>query len=151
MISVSHSVVSDSLWLHGLQPTRLLHPWDYPGKNTGVGCHFLLQYVKVKSESKVTQSCQTLNDPIWPQPTRLLHPWDYLGKSTGVGCHCLLRNIGYSYGKIQSLIRTLIHAENQSEMGHRPTDGNKNNEMSKIKHTNVTLWPWRAKIVLETF
>ena len=39
----NHSVVSDSLQPHGLQPTRLLHPWDSPGKNTGVGCHFLLQ------------------------------------------------------------------------------------------------------------
>ena len=39
----SHSVVSDSLWPHGLQPTRLLHPWDFPGKSTGVGCHFLPQ------------------------------------------------------------------------------------------------------------
>ena len=39
----SHSVVSDSLWPHGLQPTRLLCPLDSPGKNTGVGCHFLLQ------------------------------------------------------------------------------------------------------------
>ena len=36
------SVVSDSVRPHGLQPTRLLHPWDSPGKNTGVGCHFLL-------------------------------------------------------------------------------------------------------------
>ena len=39
----SRSVVSDSLRPHGLQPTRLLHPWDFPGKSTGVGCHFLLQ------------------------------------------------------------------------------------------------------------
>ena len=39
------------------------HPWDSPGKNTGVGCHFLLQCVKVKSESEVTQSCPTLSDP----------------------------------------------------------------------------------------
>ena len=39
----SRSVVSDSLWPHGLQPTRLLSPWDSPGKSTGVGCHFLLQ------------------------------------------------------------------------------------------------------------
>ena len=39
----SRSVVSDSLWPRGLQPTRLLHPWDFPGKSTGVGCHFLLQ------------------------------------------------------------------------------------------------------------
>ena len=40
---VSHSAVSDSLRPHGLQPARLLCPWDFPGKNTGVGCHFLLQ------------------------------------------------------------------------------------------------------------
>ena len=39
----SRSVMSDSLWPHGLQPTRFLCPWDFPGKNTGVGCHFLLQ------------------------------------------------------------------------------------------------------------
>ena len=41
--SVSHSVVSDSLGPHGLQHTRLLCPWNSPGKNTGMGCHFLLQ------------------------------------------------------------------------------------------------------------
>ena len=44
--------------------TRLPRPWDSPGKNTGVGCHFLLQCMKVKSESKVTQSCPTLSDPM---------------------------------------------------------------------------------------
>ena len=41
----SHSVVSDSLWPHGLQPTRLLRPWDFPGKSTGVGCHCLLRLI----------------------------------------------------------------------------------------------------------
>ena len=46
------------------QPTRLPHPWDSPGKNTGVGCHFLLQCVKAKSEREVTQSCPTLCDPM---------------------------------------------------------------------------------------
>ena len=49
---------------HGLQPTRLLRPWDSPGKNTGVGCHFLLQCTKVKIESEVAQLCLTLSDPI---------------------------------------------------------------------------------------
>ena len=44
--------------------TRLLHPWDSPGKNTGVGCHFLLQCMKVNSESEVSQSCLTLSDPM---------------------------------------------------------------------------------------
>ena len=46
------------------QPTRLLCPWDSPGKNTAVGCHFLLQCMKVKRESEVTQSCPTLSDPM---------------------------------------------------------------------------------------
>ena len=50
------SVVSDSVRPHRQQPNRLSHPWDSPGKNTGVGCHFLLHCVKVKSESKVAQS-----------------------------------------------------------------------------------------------
>ena len=46
------------------QPTRLPHPWDSPGKNTGVGCHFLLQCMKVKSESEVAQTCLTHSDPM---------------------------------------------------------------------------------------
>ena len=46
------------------QPTRLPRPWDSPSKNTGVGCHFLLQCMKVKSESEVAQSCPTLSDPM---------------------------------------------------------------------------------------
>ena len=49
---------------HRRQPTRLPRPWDSPGKNTGVGCHFLLQCMKVKSESEVSQSCPTLSDPL---------------------------------------------------------------------------------------
>ena len=58
------SVVSNSVQPHRWQPTRLLCPWDSPGKNTGVGCHFLLQCMKMKSESEVTQSCPTLSDPM---------------------------------------------------------------------------------------
>ena len=58
------SVVSDSVRSHRRQPTRLRHPWDSPGKNTGVGCHFLLQCMKVKSEKEVAQSCPTLSDPM---------------------------------------------------------------------------------------
>ena len=49
---------------HRRQPTRLPRPWDSPGKNTGVGCHFLLQCMKVKSESEVAQSCRTPSDPM---------------------------------------------------------------------------------------
>ena len=56
--------MSDSVQPHRRQLTRLRRPWDSPGKNTGVGCHFLLQCMKVKSESEVTQSCLTLSDPM---------------------------------------------------------------------------------------
>ena len=56
--------MSNSVQLHRRQPTRLPRPWDSPGKNTGVGCHFLLQCMKVKSEGEVAQSCPTLCDPM---------------------------------------------------------------------------------------
>ena len=56
--------MSDSVRPQRWQPTRLPHPWDFPGKSTGVGCHFLLQCMKVKSESEVAQSCPTLSDPM---------------------------------------------------------------------------------------
>ena len=56
--------MSDLVWPRRQQPTRLPHPWDSPGKKTGVGCHFLFQCMKVKSESEVAQSCPTLCDPM---------------------------------------------------------------------------------------
>ena len=56
--------MTNSVQPHRRQPTRLPHPWDSPGKNTGVGCHFLLQCMTVKSESEVAQSCPTLSDPM---------------------------------------------------------------------------------------
>ena len=56
--------MSDSVRPQGRQPTRLPRPWDSPGKNTGVGCHFLLQCMKVKSDSEVAQSCLTPSDPM---------------------------------------------------------------------------------------
>ena len=56
--------MSDSVQPHRRQPTRLCRPWDSPGKNTGVGCHFLPQCMKVKSESEVAQSCPSLATPL---------------------------------------------------------------------------------------
>ena len=64
LLLLSHFRVSDSVRPHRRQPTRFPHPWDSPGKNTGVGCHFLLQCRKVKSESEGAQSCPTLSDPM---------------------------------------------------------------------------------------
>ena len=56
--------MSNSVRPHRQQPTSLPQPWDSPGKNTGVGCHFLFQCTKVKSESEAAQSCPTLSDPM---------------------------------------------------------------------------------------
>ena len=64
LLLLSRSVVSDSVRPHRRQPTRLPRPWDSPDKNTGVGCHFLLQCMKVKIESEVAQPCPTLSDPM---------------------------------------------------------------------------------------
>ena len=82
--------MSDSVWPHRWQPTRLPCPWDSPGRNTGVGCHFLLQCMKVK---KRKWSHSVMSNPLRPhglQPTMLLCPWDFPGKNTRVGCHFLL-------------------------------------------------------------
>ena len=89
--------MSDSVRPHRRQPTRLLRPWDSPGKNTRVGCHFLLQCMKRKSQSEVVQSGPTQRSH-GRQPSRLLRRWDFPGKSTGVGCHCLLRYLAWRHG-----------------------------------------------------
>ena len=84
------SVVSDPVRPHRWQPTRLPRPWDSPGKNSGVGCHFCFQCMKVKRESEVAQSCPTLSDlmnhSLPSSSVRGIFP----GKSTGMGCLCLL-------------------------------------------------------------
>ena len=72
------SVVSDSVRPHRRQPTRLCRSWDSPGKNTGVGCHFLLQCMQVNSEREVAESCLTLSDPMdYSPPGSTVHgiPW----------------------------------------------------------------------------
>ena len=66
--------MSDSVRPHRRQHTRLPRPWDSPGKNTGVGCHFLLRCMKVKTESEVAQLCPTLSDPMdWSLPGSSIH------------------------------------------------------------------------------
>ena len=88
---VLSSVVSDSVRPHRRQPTRLPCSLDSPGKNTGVGCHFLLQCMKVKSESEVIQSCPTLSDPMdCSLPGSFLHGI-FQARVLEWGCHCLLQ------------------------------------------------------------
>ena len=98
---------------HRRQPTRLPHLWDSPGKNTGVGCHFLLQSMKVKSESEVAQLCPTLQTH-GLQPTSLLRPWDFPGMSTVVGCHCLL---SVQFSLVAQSCPTLCDPMNRSTPG----------------------------------
>jgi len=101
--------MSDSVRPHRQQPTRLPCPWDSPGKNAGVACHFLFQCMKVKSESEVTQSCPTLCNPTDCSPpgssahgifqARVLE-WGAIAFSNsivdsrpkGFHCHTILRN-----------------------------------------------------------
>ena len=93
----SHSVMSDSSWPHGLQPTRLFCLWDFPVKSTGVGCRCLLhqEYYAAASAVKLLQSCPTLCDPIdavhqAPQSLGFSRQEHWSG-NTGVGCHFLLQ------------------------------------------------------------
>ena len=65
---MSDCAIPETLRSQRQQPTRLCHPWDSPGKNTGVGYHFLLQCIKVKSEREVAQSCPTLSNPMDRSP-----------------------------------------------------------------------------------
>ena len=73
--AVAKSIQScPTLRAHRRQPSRLPCPWDSPGKNTGVGCYFLLQCMKKKSESEVAQSCPTLHNPVdWSLPGSSIH------------------------------------------------------------------------------
>ena len=120
---VSRQVMSPSLPPHGLQPARLLCPWDFPGKHTGVACHFLLQGIFLTQGSNPhllhllhcrqilyhlshqgsqylteseTLSRSVVSDSLRPhgsQPARLLCPWNSTGKNIGVGSHSLLQGI----------------------------------------------------------
>ena len=125
------SVVSNSAQPHRRQLTRLPRPWDSPGKITGVGCHFLLQCMKVKSESEVTQSCPTLATP-WTAATRLLHPWDFPGRSTGVGCHCLLQKEEVCY-----LTQNLYAILHKTHFKYNYISRLKVNRWEKTHHANI--------------
>ena len=95
--------MSDSVRPHRWQPTRLPHPWGSPGKNTGVGCHFLLHY-----EVQWSVRCSVMSDSFQPcglKPTWLLCPWDSPGKNTGRkggGSHYLLQGIFPTQGSNRS-------------------------------------------------
>ena len=83
--------MSDSVQPHRRQPTRLPRSWDSPSKKTGVGCHFLLQCMKVKSEGEIAWSCLTLSDPMdCSLPGSSIHGI-FQARVLEWGCHCLLQ------------------------------------------------------------
>ena len=89
---------------HRWQPTRRPDPWDSLGKNTGVGCHFLLQCMKVKSESEVSQSCPTLSDPMdCSLPASSVHGI-FQARVLEWGCHCLLHIQGNRGGLLEEYL-----------------------------------------------
>ena len=102
---LSHSVVSNSLRPHGLYPARLLCPWNFPGKNAGLGYHFPfpgnLPDPGIESESPVSpalaggflesESCSVVSDSL--RPHGLCSPWNSPGQNTGVGSLSLLQGI----------------------------------------------------------
>ena len=113
------SVVSDSVRPHRRQPIRLPRPWDSPGKDTGVGCHFPLQCIKVKSENEVAQSCLTLRDPMdCSLPGSSIHrifqarvpEWGTIAFSGSYSRCCLftLFVVSFVVQKLLSLIRSLF-------------------------------------------
>ena len=84
--------------------TRLPRPWDSPGKNTGVGCHFLLQCMKVKSEREVTQSCPTLSDPMdCSPPGSSIHRILQANYWSGVPLHSLIVIAGNPFNKFKDI------------------------------------------------
>ena len=96
--------MSNSVQPHRQQPTRLHRPWDSPDKNTGVGYHFLLQCMKVKSEREVTQSCPTLHDPMdCSPPGSSVHGTFQARVLEWVAIHCLLQNYIASHCLSQDL------------------------------------------------
>ena len=104
----SRSVVSDPQWPHGLQPSRLLHPWDFPGRSTGVGCHCLFLatalYFPFCCAVLSHFSCVWLFVTLWTVAHQAPLSMDSPGKSTGIGCHALLQEIFLTQGSNPCLL-----------------------------------------------
>ena len=99
--------MSDSVQPHRWQPTRLCCPWDSPGKNTGVGCHFLLQCVKVKSESEVALLCRVrLFAAPWTAAQQAPLSMGFSRQEYRSGCHRLLWDIPSSLHVLEKEMAT---------------------------------------------
>ena len=108
--------MSNSVRPRRRQPTRLLRPWDSPGKSPGVGCHCLLQCIKVKSESG---SRSIVSDSL--QPHGLYSSWNSPGQNTGMGSLSLLHGIFPTQGSNPGLphCRQILYQLSHKETGNR--------------------------------
>ena len=143
--------MSDSVRPHRRQPTRLSRPWDYPGKNTGVGCHFLLQFMKVKSESKVSQSCPTLSDPMdCSLPGSSVHEifqarvleWGAIAFSRSANwfCHKFLERValqGASHGRKIALLDVSLGTSEHGLVGFHTTE-----RQNSFPRTYLKIYIW---------
>ena len=135
------SVVSNSLQPHRRQPTRLSRPWDSPGKNTGEGCHFLLQ---MRESEKWKWSRSVVSHSLRPhglQPARLLHPWDFSGKSTRVGCQCTSNTYKY-------MLSSGLHVKG---FYNTVTPSRGLVTLAQSDCSKRTCWNWRIEAELRTF
>ena len=123
--------MSDSVRPHRRQHTRLPCPWDSLGKNTGVGCHFLLQCIEVKSESEVAQSCLTLCDPTDCSPP-------------GSSIHGIFQARVLEWGAIafSAIHISYYHLNHYSSCHHHCEDGHKQSLSSRSREgpPYVTWW-----------
>ena len=110
--------MSDSVRPHRQQPTRFPHPWDSPGKNTGVGCHFLLQCMKVKSESEIAQSCPTLcNSMDCSLPGSSVHGI-FQARVLEWGATAFSDTINHNHRQLANLIRWTTALSNSMKLSH---------------------------------
>ena len=148
------------MWPHRRQPIRLPRPWDSPGKNTGVGCHFLLQCMKVKSESEVAQLCPTLSDPMDCSPPGSSVHWIFQARVLEWGAIAFSRRrarlpisvfLGFpcgSAGKVSacnvadlSLIPGLARSPEEGK-GYPLQYSGLENSMDCIVHAVTKSWTW---------
>ena len=149
--------MSNSVRPHRQQPTRLPHPWDSPGKNTGVGCHFLLQCMKVKSESEVAQLCPTLSNPMDCTPSgssvhgifqaRVLE-WGAIAFSKGIIINVLflikfLKDFSLHFSSVAQLCPTLQPHELQHARPPCPS-------LTPGVHPNSCPLSWRCHPVISS-
>ena len=127
---------------HIQQSTRLPHPWDSPGKNTGVCCHFLLQCVKVKVKSL---SPVRLFATPWTAAYQA-PPWDFPGKSTGVGCHCLLRQVALVVKNLPASVGDERDAGSIPGSGRSPGERHGNPLQCSCLEKPMDRGAWRATV-----